>query len=228
MTKPTPRTAQARQANVAALRARQQWAERRRKMVTVGAIAAGLLIVTGGVAWGVSRGASGDTNAPSSSTEPSSSTASSSSAASSIQGLVTYPNLARGHVTGSVTYAQTPPAGGDHSAVWQNAGIYNAPVPNENAVHTLEHGGFWITYQPGLSADQIAAIKSAVAGKAYALVSPYPGQPSPVAATAWGVQLKLDTATDPRLAQFIAAYADGSKAPEPGGEVTGGTGTPTG
>ena len=33
---------------------------------------------------------------------------------------------------------------------------------------------------------------------------------------------------DPRLAAFIAAYADATKAPEPRGEVTGGSGTPTG
>ncbi len=209
----TKQTTRARESKAAAMRVEQQRAERRRSRLTVGATAAGFLVVIGGVAWGVSRGASGGTSAPST---------------SSIRGLVTYPNLARGHGNGTVTYAQTPPAGGDHSAVWQNAGIYNSPVVKENAVHTLEHGGFWITYRPGLPADQIAAIKAAVAGEAYALVSPYPGQPSPVEATAWGVQLKLDTATDPRLAQFVAAYSDGAKAPEPRGEVTGGTGTPIG
>ncbi len=215
------KTTQAREgkAKAAALRAEHQRAERRRTMLMVGASVAGLLVVIGGVAWGVSRGASRDSGSPS---------ASSSAPTSWIQGLVTYPNLTRGHVTSTVTYAQAPPAGGDHSAVWQNTGIYNAAVVNENAVHTLEHGGFWITYRPGLPADQIAAIKRAVTGRAYALVSPFPGQRSPVAATAWGVQLTLSTATDPKLAQFIAAYADGSKAPEPRGEVTGGTGTPTG
>ncbi|SDB80457.1 Protein of unknown function [Raineyella antarctica] len=141
-------------------------------------------------------------------------------------GLVTYSNLSRDHVTGPVTYQQTPPAGGPHSAVWQNCGIYNNPVPNENAVHSLEHGAVWITYRPDLPAAQVATLKADVKGQPYGLLSPFPGLPSPVVATAWGVQLRLDDATDPRLQQFLATYGDGSKAPEPKGECTGGTGTP--
>jgi hypothetical protein len=151
-----------------------------------------------------------------------------SATSSVIPGLVTYAGLARDHVTGAVSYPQTPPAGGQHSAVWQNCGVYSAPVANENAVHSLEHGAMWITYQPNLPADQLALVKSAVAGKPYALVSPYPGLPSPVVATVWGQQLKLPTASDPRLKTFIDMFKTGLRAPEPGGECTGGLGTPTG
>ena len=63
----------------------------------------------------------------------------------SLSGVVTYSELARDHVVGKVTYAQMPPVGGKHSAVWQNCGIYSAPVANENAVHSMEHGAVWIT-----------------------------------------------------------------------------------
>lgn len=208
---------QATKAKAATLRAEAAKVERRRRVGVVAATTAGLLVVIGAVGWGLSHASTGAAAAPAS-----------SASSTAIAGLVSYPNLSRNHVTGPVSYAQTPPVGGDHSAVWLNAGIYDKPVPNENAVHTLEHGGFWITYQPNLAADQVAAIKAAVSGQPYALVSPHPGQPSAVEATAWGVQLKLDSATDPRLAAFIADYADASKAPEPHGEVTGGTGTPTG
>jgi len=146
-----------------------------------------------------------------------------SSAASS---LVTYPALARDHVTGSVTYQQTPPAGGPHALVWQNCGIYTSPVPSENAVHSLEHGAIWITYRPDLPANQVSDLRTDVAGQPYGLLSPYPGLPAPVVATVWGVQLKLQSATDPQLKTFINQYADASKAPEPRGECTGGIGTP--
>ena len=140
--------------------------------------------------------------------------------------LVSYPGLARDHVTGAVTYQQTPPAGGPHASVWQNCGIYTSPVPNENAVHSLEHGAIWITYRPDLPANQLSDLRADVAGQPYGLLSPYPGLPAPVVATVWGVQLKLQNAADPDLKAFIAKYADGSKAPEPGGECTGGIGTP--
>ncbi|MBN9103683.1 MAG: DUF3105 domain-containing protein [Propionibacteriaceae bacterium] len=141
-------------------------------------------------------------------------------------GEVTFADQSRGHVAGTVNYSVTPPVGGDHAAVWENCGIYTEPIPNEPAVHSLEHGAFWITYQPELPADQITALQNAVRNQPYGLLSPMSGLPAPVVASAWGVQLKLDSANDPRLARFVAAHADGSKAPEPRGECTGGVGSP--
>ena len=131
-------------------------------------------------------------------------------------------------MTGNVTYPQTPPVGGAHSTIWQNCGVYSTPVRNEYAVHSLEHGAMWITYRPGLPASEIAKILDDVTAQPYALVSPYPGLPSAVVASAWGVQLKLDSAADPRLKTFVNTYKSGGLAPEPGGECTGGNGTPQG
>jgi hypothetical protein len=142
-------------------------------------------------------------------------------------GAVTYPGLARGHVATPVVYAQTPPAGGDHAEQWQNCGVYTEPVVNENAVHSLEHGAIWITYRPDLPTDQVQALQTAVKGQPYGLLSPFPRLPAPVVATVWGVQLTLQSASDPKLATFIAKYADASQAPEPRGECTGGIGAPT-
>lgn len=148
------------------------------------------------------------------------------SAVAEATGEVTFADQTRGHVAGSVNYSVTPPVGGDHAEVWQNCGIYTEPIPNEPAVHSLEHGAFWITYQPDLPADQVTTLQAAVRNQPYGLLSPMSGLPAPVVASAWGVQLKLDSANDPRLARFVAAHADGAKAPEPRGECTGGVGIP--
>jgi hypothetical protein len=110
--------------------------------------------------------------------------------------------------------------------VWLNCGIYTTPVRNENAVHSLEHGAVWITYQPSLAPSAVQHLVSLVKGRAYVILAPYPGLPAPIVASAWGLQLKLQTANDPRIAEFIQKYANGPQAPEPGGECTGGTGSP--
>ena len=143
-----------------------------------------------------------------------------------ITGIVTYSNLSRDHKEGPLSYPQTPPVGGTHSATWQNCGIYSSPVHNENAVHSLEHGAVWITYQPGLSQQAVEQLQNVVRGHDHALLSPYLGLPSPIVTTAWGIQLQVKDASDARLAQFLSKYENGSQTPEPGAACSGGTGVP--
>ena len=145
-----------------------------------------------------------------------------------IEGEQTYgPFPANMHVNGTVNYAQSPPVGGEHAPQWQNCGIYDAPVRNELAVHSLEHGAVWITYRPDLPPDQVEQLQGLVRGRSYTLLSPFPELDVPVAASAWGVQLKVDSPADERLARFIAKYRQGPQTPEPGAACVGGIGTPT-
>jgi hypothetical protein len=141
-------------------------------------------------------------------------------------GVQTFPNLPRNHVPGHVNYPQNPPVGGEHSTQWLTCGIYPTPVPNENAVHSMEHGAVWITYRPDLPTPDLTTLRTATHGQPYTLLSPYPGLPTPVVATAWGVQLRLPTASDPRLAQFLGFYQRGPQTPEPGAPCAGGIGQP--
>lgn len=143
-----------------------------------------------------------------------------------VDGVVTYENLSRSHSEAPQIYAQTPPVGGVHGATWQNCGIYDAPVRNEIAVHSLEHGAVWITYRPDLPADAVEQIRALARGRSHVLISPYPDLPQPVVASAWGVQLPVDNAADPRLTRFVSTYEQGPQTPEPGAPCTGGIGTP--
>ena len=129
------------------------------------------------------------------------------------------------HTQDPVDYEQDPPVGGEHNPVWQNAGFYQEPVRNENAVHALEHGGVWITYSPDLPQDQKDTIQEIVESQDCLLASPYPSLPegTPVVASAWGTQVKLGSADDPNLERFIRSYRKGSQTPEPGAACTGGT-----
>lgn len=134
--------------------------------------------------------------------------------------------LPRNHTNAAVKYPQTPPAGGNHNPVWQNCGIYDKPVKNENAVHSMEHGAVWITYDPGLSSGDVEKLRAAVRGQDYVLLSPYPDLPAPVVASAWGKQLRLSGASDTRLTGFLRTYVKGKQTPEPGAPCNQGTGQP--
>lgn len=145
-----------------------------------------------------------------------------------IAGIQYLSGLTAEHTTDSVNYAQNPPAGGDHNPAFLNCGIYDQPVKSENAVHSLEHGAVWVTYQPDLPQSQVDKLRQMVRGHSHLLLSPYPNLPAPVVASAWGIQLQLPGADDSRLARFLKKYEQGPQTPERGAECSGGTGNPIG
>ena len=247
----------ARRDRVAAMRAQQKRAERRRNLATIGVIVAVAAVIIGGVAWYAtsrSSGASAEVIPPGVTGQTTVQAAAHQVPnTSGVPGVAEYVTtgwptasdngpaaeaLAHDHVTGPVTYSVTPPVGGPHNAAWMNCGIYDKPVPNERAVHNLEHGAVWITYQPSLPPSQVsqlrvfvdkqAMINPAGAGASrYMDLTPYPGLPSPIVISSWGFQLKVSSPADPRLQQFVNKFrASPTYAPEYGSPCTGGVGTP--
>jgi hypothetical protein len=125
-----------------------------------------------------------------------------------------YNDLPSTHVDYDIAYDPVPPVGGPHAPTWIECGVYDEPIREENAVHDLEHGSVWITYDAAkLDDDDIATLAAALPDNG--IMSPYPGIPAPVVVTVWGRQLLLTGADDPRLELFIDEYAGSSTAPEP-------------
>ena len=117
---------------------------------------------------------------------------------------------AAGHVSAPerVAYQTFPPFGGAHDGVWaQCTGtVYEVPVRNENMVHALEHGAVWIAYNPEqVTGAALQSLTDRVQGQDYLMLSPYPGLDTPVSLQSWGHQLKVPSADDPRIDQFIRA-----------------------
>jgi hypothetical protein len=137
-----------------------------------------------------------------------------------IEGVKSFENKGE-HQEGQLKYAQTPPTGGTHNPAWQNCGVYDRALYNEYAVHSLEHGAVWITYQSSLAGDQVAQLKQLADGRTHTLVSPHESQQSPVVVTAWNKQLALNDASDPRIKTFLAKYEQGGDAPEIGASCSG-------
>jgi hypothetical protein len=134
-----------------------------------------------------------------------------------IEGLSEYNVPEWKHVSTFVEYPQSPPVGGDHHPNWVscNGDVYDKELDQERAVHALEHGAVWITYKEGeVSQEGIESLTKMV--KNYTFMSPYSKQNSPIVLTAWGVQLELDDAEDPRVDYFIDKFRQGPQTPEPG------------
>jgi len=141
-----------------------------------------------------------------------------------IAGVETFENPA-GHVETRVDYPETPPTGGEHSATWLNCGVYTEPVPNENAVHALEHGAIWVTYDPSISKDDLEMLRLQVPST-FVVLSPADDLPSPIVLSGWNAQLQLDSASDKRIPAFFEEYWQGGLAPEIGAPCTGGIDAP--
>jgi hypothetical protein len=136
-----------------------------------------------------------------------------------IDGVETFENEST-HVEGVVDYEQTPPAGGPHNPAWLNCGVYSEPVPDENAVHSLEHGAVWVTYDSELSDAEVDTLRSKLPST-YVILSPFEDLPSPVVLSAWNTQLQLDDVDDERIPAFLEEYWQHQSVPEPGALCTG-------
>jgi hypothetical protein len=127
--------------------------------------------------------------------------------ADQISGLQTY-QYANGqeHVTTEVDYTESPPVGGPHDAYWADCTgtVYTVDIRHENAVHGLEHGAVWITYDPdAVSDDDLSTLEDLVNGRSGMMLSPYPGLTSPISLQSWNHQLFVDSAADERVQQYI-------------------------
>ncbi len=145
-----------------------------------------------------------------------------------LPGLEKFPSPERGHGLGAIAYPLNPPVGGKHNVIWQNCGVYDAPVNLEFAVHSLEHGAVWLTYRPDVTRAEVLKLRALVRGRRQTLVSPYRDSSltAPIYAVAWGLRLGVSSANDSRLPRFLARYENGPQTPELGASCFAGIGKP--
>jgi hypothetical protein len=139
-----------------------------------------------------------------------------------IKGVQTYEYEAGTHTADPVDYAESPPVGGAHAGVpeWADCTgtVYDVDIRHENAVHSLEHGAVWITYNPDEVSDAgIATLSKLVDGESGRMLSPYEGQDTPVSVQSWNHQLKVQSVDDPRIKQYADFFTyNADYYPEPG------------
>jgi hypothetical protein len=140
----------------------------------------------------------------------------------------------QGHVdsadpTAVPVYDMAPPVGGDHLSVWQACSgiVYQAPLADGNAVHSMEHGAVWLTYDPALvDGDGVARLASLIEGRDYSLMSPYPEQGVAVSLQSWGNRYQTDDLDDPMIEAYLDTYILNERFnPEPNAPCSGGVST---
>ena len=101
-------------------------------------------------------------------------------------------------------YNSLPPTSGPHLAWTIAPGIYSEVVPDELAVHALEHGHVVVRYAPSTPPDQVALL--AQVARQYprdVVLSPYPALTDGVALTAWGRIERLSTVDTTEVETFV-------------------------
>lgn len=208
-----------RKARIEELRRAERSRERRNRILTIAAsvvVVAGLVV--GGVVLVKSQSDDKDTSA-------SDSKSASGHFVTGTDGVKTWKGkLGRTHVTKTVTYPMEPPVGGDHNQVWMNCNgdVYTKAVNNMNAVHSLEHGAVWVTYNSKASDADVKALAAKVKKTPYTLMSPVDDQKAPIMLSAWGKQRTVKSASDPDVDKFFAEFVQGKQTPEPGAACTNG------
>jgi hypothetical protein len=202
-----------RKARIEAMRRAEKARERRNRIIT---ITLSTVIVAGLAGWG----AYAINNANEKNDQKV------AAAAKPISGEKTWDakKLTRNHVQTKVTYPMNPPVGGNHAPVWMtcNGNVYTKAIADENAVHSLEHGAVWVTYNDKATAADIKALAGKVSKTPYTLMSPDKTESGTIMLSAWGHQLSVNTASDPRVEQFLTKYVQGAQTPEPGAACTNG------
>jgi hypothetical protein len=122
-----------------------------------------------------------------------------------------------------------PATAGRHSSpLPPEPAVYEQPIPEENAVHNLEHGYVLIYYaaegENALAEDVRSRLEDLAQGEDKVLMAPYPDLANSFDLVAWG---KLQTCSPPEDADpddaattaefFISEFRSGGLAPEPNG-----------
>ena len=108
------------------------------------------------------------------------------------------------------------PAGGPHYAQPLRQGIYDQQIADGNAIHSLEHGMVWITYQPDEVSEADLQIMNDVASDfgRDVILSPRVENSSLIIIVSWGQRLTMDQPDEQLLRDFVTTNRN--RSPEPG------------
>jgi Protein of unknown function (DUF3105) len=110
------------------------------------------------------------------------------------------------HPEGDLDYVSNPPVSGPHAPQPAACGTHAQPIPDENQVHTLEHGAIGVQYRPQLDQQDIATIEDIVGGYDSHVFSAPRSMDSPIVVTSWGRMMRLDSLDASAIRSYIDEF----------------------
>ena len=109
-----------------------------------------------------------------------------------------------------VEYKTNPPTSGNHYAAPTGWGIYDEEISDEATVHSLEHGGIWISYKDIDDETRNVLEESGKQNSQSVIVSPRPANDVKVAVVSWGRIMKLESVDRALIQKYIDTYKNQS------------------
>jgi len=110
----------------------------------------------------------------------------------------------------SVEYQTNPPTSGDHLAQAENWGVYDMEIDDKAGVHSMEHGGIWISYKD-ISEEDITILKEIGKQNSQSMVvSPRSTNDNNVVIASWGKMMKLEAVDKVLIQKYIDTYKNQS------------------
>lgn len=127
----------------------------------------------------------------------------------SLEGKVEeFPIEGRDHVQAGtdVDYQTNPPTSGAHLAQAKEWGTFDQEIDDKAAVHSMEHGGIWISYKEVSGEEKTILEEIGKQNSQSTLVSPRSGNESKIVVTSWGKMMKLEIADKALIQKYIDTY----------------------
>ena len=111
----------------------------------------------------------------------------------------------------TISYTTSPPASGNHWPVPAPCGFYTEPIPDERAVHNMEHGNIVVSYNLPAEED-VSALRDAVndigLNRVWGVSRPYSGiEPGQIVLNTWGVMDSFSGVDKDRIGTFFETYS---------------------
>lgn len=118
----------------------------------------------------------------------------------------------RNHVPSGtkVEYKTNPPTSGSHYANPAAWGAYNKEVVDESVVHSLEHGGIWISYKDISEEEKKILEEIGKANLQSVIVSPRLANDVKIAIVSWGRMMEPELADKALIQKYIDTYKNQS------------------